>query len=252
MSGDRYMACFFRTYDERLHLAHGDGRAFHAVSSPLHASRTGSLRDPSPLYRDETLYVAYTTGRFGEAGDFSSFDIAASLDLCNWDYPITVNLGAIPGVNRVWAPEWCSDGANVAISVAVSTNGNDGPFTTYVVRPLNASLTEWTSPQPVIGLPPNVIDTAIVKISDEDYRIFYKNETTKFVEQARATSFVGPYAVVGSDDWARWGDVREGPVLVSTSAGWRIYLDAYREDRMLYSDALDDNLERWSEPVPVE
>ena len=77
------------------------------------------------------------------------------------------------------------------------------------------------------GIGPNYIDTYIVK-SGGTYHAFSKNETTKYIEHATATSLTGPYTWVGTGNWAGWGSGLEGPALVRLpDHRWRIYFDNY-------------------------
>ena len=73
--------------------------------------------------------------------------------------------------------------------------------------------------RPSAGTPPNNIDTYIVKIG-ADYHAFTKNEDTKYIEHATATSIDGPWDF-GTDvqDWAKWGSHREGPALLDLGNG---------------------------------
>ncbi|MFC5291125.1 AbfB domain-containing protein [Actinokineospora guangxiensis] len=71
------------------------------------------------------------------------------------------------------------------------------------------------------------------------YHNFLKNETTKYIEHATATSLSGPWRFVGTGDWAGWGSGLEGPALVRLPDNrWRLYFDQYGAGRY-YSDSAD-------------
>jgi hypothetical protein len=94
--------------------------------------------------------------------------------------------------------------------------------------------------RPSAGTPPNNIDTYIVKIG-ADYHAFTKNEDTKYIEHATATSIDGPWDF-GTDvqDWAKWGSHREGPALLDLGNGkWRLFCDGHGNGYEMYSDSSD-------------
>ena len=72
------------------------------------------------------------------------------------------------------------------------------------------------------------------------YHVFAKNETTKYIEHATATSLTGPWTIVGSGNWAGWGSGLEGPALVQLPDGrWRLYFDNYAAGHYYYADSSD-------------
>ena len=93
------------------------------------------------------------------------------------------------------------------------------------------------APAKLNGIGPNYIDSFIVKVGGT-YHDFTKNETTKYIEHATATSLTGPWRFVGTGNWAGWGSGLEGSALVQLPDGsWRIYFDQYTAGRYWYADS---------------
>jgi hypothetical protein len=124
----------------------------------------------------------------------------------------------------------------VHVIFSASTAGTAGQFRPYRITATNADLSAWTSPV-ALGIPANYIDSFVVKTGGT-YHNFLKNETTKYIEHATATSLNGPWTFVGTGNWAGWGSGLEGPALVRLPDGrWRIYFDQYGQKRYYYADS---------------
>jgi hypothetical protein len=81
--------------------------------------------------------------------------------------------------------------------------------------------------------------------SGSTYHAFTKQETTKYIEHATATSLNGPYTFVGTGNWSGWGQPLEGQSIVQLDNGtWRIYLDGYGSGDYWYADS--SNLNTWT------
>ncbi|MBF6327733.1 arabinofuranosidase [Nocardia transvalensis] len=259
----------------------GDATRFHPVGLAAYRPPFGLVRDPDLMrHRDGFYYIVYTTG-----WDGNTIGLARSPDRVHWtfmlNYPVplccvglpgtgsasgpasqsaaldpltraiatgsaAVGLGASgsalsPFVTHAWAPAWFVDGDQVNIIVSLSS-GYD--FVPYIMTALDPALTLWSMPTPLAGIGPNHIDTTIVRDGGL-YHAFTKNETTKFIEHAMAPTAAGPYQFVGTDDWAGWGSLREGPSLVRLDDGrWRIFMDSYVDHRYFYSDSVA-GLDAW-------
>jgi hypothetical protein len=84
------------------------------------------------------------------------------------------------------------------------------------------------------------------------FYLWYKNETTKYIEYASSTSLTSGYTVVESGDWAGWGSGLEGMTLVHLEPDtWRIYFDDYNNDVFYWSES-DDGWATWSAKTAVE
>lgn len=267
-SGWRYTLVAFSNTSERDMDVYesGDGAGFQPVQPSAYRPPSGLVRDPSIFRNSDGLYyITYTTGTGASIG------FARSSDRVNWtpmgNYPVPFCCALLPGTGdgtgsasppgssgsagsadgpslspfttKAWAPEWFVDGNRVHVILSMSTGGG---FVPYLMTALDPSLRSWSLPVPIAGLGADHIDTTVVKVGST-YHAFTKNETTKVVEHAVASSVSGPYAFVPPGDW---GAFREGPAVVELPNGaWRIYLDAYTEGRYLYSDSTD-GLRTWS------
>jgi len=85
------------------------------------------------------------------------------------------------------------------------------------------------------------------------YYLWFKNDSTKFIEYATAASLYGPYTIVQSGDWAGWGATnKEGPALAQMPDGrWRMYMDEYNALGMYYSDCVSDSWDVWTTPTRI-
>ncbi|MFI9813843.1 glycoside hydrolase family 43 protein [Saccharothrix variisporea] len=208
---------------------------FDLVRANAYRPPSGLIRDPSVIrHTDGYYYLVYTTGWTGNTIGF-----ARSADYTTWTFLRNVVVGLNGSTGSTWAPEWFRDtDGSVHVVFSASTTGTAGQFRPYRITATNADLSAWTSPVP-LGIPANYIDSFLVKVGGT-YHNFLKNETTKYVEHATATSLNGPWQFVGTGNWAGWGSGLEGPALVRLPDGrWRIYFDQYGAGRYYYADSAD-------------
>ena len=215
-----------------------DARNFALLRGPAYTPPGTLVRDPSIMrHTDGRYYVAYTTN-----WEDNKFGIASSSDLLTWTFHAHVSV-PVTGVRNTWAPEWFRD-ADGSVNVIVSISTTGANFRPYRFRATNTALTNWAAPVVLAGIQPNYIDTFVVR-SGSTYHAFTKQETTKYVEHAVASSLNGPYTFVGTGNWAGWGQPLEGQALVQLDNGtWRIFLDGYGEGRYFTADSAD--LNTWS------
>ncbi|MGW2401052.1 glycoside hydrolase family 43 protein [Kitasatospora sp. NPDC001664] len=247
-SATRYtMTAFTNSSESNMNVYESpDATGYRTVKSSAYVPPSGLIRDPSVIkHTDGTYYLTYTTGWSGNTIGF-----ATSTDRVNWTF-LGNHTIALAGLQRTWAPEWHvdSDGSvNVVVSLSTSASGAD--FLPYRLTATNAALTGWSSPTPLAGITGNHIDTFVVKIGST-YHAITKNETTKYLEHATASSLGGPYTFTGTGNWAGWGNWVEGPALVKLdNGGWRIYYDAYSAHKYYYSDSYD-GLATWTAPTEL-
>ncbi|SFR03575.1 Glycosyl hydrolases family 43 [Lentzea waywayandensis] len=206
---------------------------FTQVRANAYTPPSGLIRDPSVLrHNDGYYYIVYTTNWTGDTIGF-----ARSADYVNWTFLRNVRVGLNGATGSTWAPEWFKDtDGSVHVVFSASTTGTAGQFRPYRITATNADLSAWSSPV-VLGIPANFIDSFLVKVGGT-YHNFLKNETTKYIEHATATSLNGPWTFVGTGNWAGWGSGLEGPALVRLPDGrWRIYFDQYGQRRYFYADS---------------
>ncbi|MFD5840203.1 glycoside hydrolase family 43 protein [Streptomyces chartreusis] len=219
-------------------------------------ARASAYTPPSNRIRDASLikhtngyyYITYTTHTWQDTSTTIGF--ARSADRVNWTflYDYTV---PISGLSRAWAPEWFVDSdGSVNVIVSCSTTDDEWIFTPYLLRATNSALTSWSSPVALAGIGKNHIDTFLVR-TGSTYHAFTKNETTKYIEYATATSVTGPYTISRTGNWAGWGSYREGPALIQLdNGGWRIFFDGYGDGTYYYSDSYD-TFATWSAPAAL-
>ncbi|WP_316574705.1 glycoside hydrolase family protein [Nocardia canadensis] len=227
-----------------------DGTEFTPVSEHAYTPPTGLVRDPSILrHTDGRYYLTYTM-----AGDATAIGLAHSLDRITWT-PMAPAPMLVPGrLEGAWAPEWYADAAG-RVAIIVSLTWGHG-FTPHLLIPLDAGLTTWAPPVPLLGLGParpgslGHIDTTLVRWDGRLFA-FVKNEDTKLIELAVADRPVGPYTFVATGDWAGWGGPSEGQSVVRLpDGGHRIYLDAYTDGRYVVSDSYD-GFRSWTPPIEL-
>jgi hypothetical protein len=181
------------------------------------------------------LWLAHSSGPFA-AGPYveSYFDVASSADSINWNYVASVDCSAVVGSGTgaaVWSPAWFIDSSgNPHIIVSLSSTGttDDLGFQIYELHPTNPAMTAWSAPVALTGtaLPANIIDPYLLQIGGT-YYLWYKNETTKYVEVVTSTSMLSGYnTALWTGNWAAWNTIESPcPVLVGTQ--WYIYLSDF-------------------------
>jgi len=232
------MTAFTNSSESNMYVYESpDALAYTLLKGPAFTPPAELIRDPSIIkHTDGYYYIVYTTNWTGNTIGF-----ARSRDRVNWTFVRNHTL-PLAGIERTWAPEFFVDGGgSVNIIVSLDTTATpDYIFRPHLLTATNASLSSWTTPKPLTGLDKaNYIDTFVVRHGGQ-YHAFTKQETTKYIEYATATSLGGPYTFRGTGDWAGWGSWREGPALAQLdNGGWRIYFDGYAEKKYYYSDSLD-------------
>ncbi|MDX3380561.1 glycoside hydrolase family 43 protein [Streptomyces niveiscabiei] len=247
-SATRYtIVPFLNSDDGRVNVyTSDDGTDFRLAKSSAYTPPSNRIRDASVFrHTDGFYYLTYTTHTWQDVSTTIGF--ARSSDRVNWTflYDYTV---PIANLSRAWAPEWFVDSdGSVNVIVSCSLTSDEWIFTPYRLRATNSALTAWSSPVALAGIGANHIDTYIVK-TGSTYHAFTKNETTKYIEYATASSLNGPYTISKTGDWAGWGSYREGPSVIQLDNGaWRIYFDGYGDGKYYYSDSYD-TFATWSAP----
>lgn len=217
-----------------------DAVNFNLLSSTGFGGPTGVLRDPSIMkHSDGKYYICFTIQSWTTSSTY--FAIAYSSDLLGWTTLTTVNAG-VSGTYYTWAPEWFIEGGTVKIIVSLGPQGSN--FKPYIFTAANNTLTSWNGPVDM-GIGTNHIDTFVVK-SGSTYHAFCKDETSKYVEHATASSLTGPWNWVGTGNWSGWGSGIEGPALAQMDNGtWRIYVDNYSGSGGIKT-ATSSDLNSWS------
>ena len=211
-----------------------DATGYRLLRGPAYTPPSGLIRDPSIMKHNDGYYwITYTTNWNGNTIGF-----ARSTDRVNWSFVRTYTI-PLSDISQTWAPEWFKD-TDGSINIVMSLQfGNSGGFRPYKITATNNALSSFGAPTALSGIQPNYIDTFIVKVGST-YHAFTKNETTKFIEYATASTFTGPYTFRRTGDWAGFGGPSEGQSLVPLdNGGWRIYYDGYTAHRYYYADSYD-------------
>ncbi|GAA1240070.1 FG-GAP-like repeat-containing protein [Oryzihumus leptocrescens] len=215
---------------------------------PYADPRGRGVRDPSVVRAGDRFMVAYTSPPLRSyLAATTSWALASSVDLDHWHFETDVPMTAIPGVTHVWAPDLFTDDDGAVYSyVAVSTDGARS-FQTYVMKALDAGLRRWSAPVLLSGLGANTIDATVRRVGDR-YVMFVKDETTKTISRAWATTPMGPFTLDRTGNWMGIaGTPVEGPALVHMpGGGFRLYYDAYTANQLRFVDSSD--LDSWSTP----
>jgi hypothetical protein len=254
------MTAFTNSSESNMYVYESpDATGFNLLKGPAYTPPSGLIRDPSVFkFTDGYYYLTYTTGWTGNTIGF-----ARSTDRENWTF---LNNYTVPitDLARTWAPEWFID-TDGTVNIIVSADIDDPDVATdddLIFKPYrlkatnsalvdsNTQLTEWSTPTVLAGIGPNYIDTFIVKI-DKTYHAFTKQETTKYIEYATASSLTGPYTFQKTGNWAGFGSYVEGPALIQLdNGGWRIFFDGYTAGKYWYSDSYD-SFATWSTPTEL-
>lgn len=239
---DSFLVTSFNTDEMKLLVYESeDGVTLHK-KNVRYFPRLGNktVRDPSFIKVGDEYYIVYTVIDWGtghEIGMCKTKDFYAYEELSH------ISVGDF---NKVWAPTFYTEGDKIYIIANAAYE--DEQFSSYIME-YNIDNNTVSEPKKIKGLPSNVIDTEIYKTKDK-YYLFYKNEDTKYVELAVCNELMGEYNVIGTGDWAGWGNTLEGPCLVQRSNGkYILYLDNYEEHQIYYSESED--LEKWSEKKPI-
>ncbi|MDY6811627.1 MAG: arabinofuranosidase [Actinomycetota bacterium] len=269
-TGWRYtMVAFSNASDRDMDVYQsGDGTNFRVLRKPAYRPPAGLVRDASIIrHSDGWYYITYTTIDGANIGFARSRDRVHWSPIGNWPVPLCCALlpgtgdgkglfgssgpgssgsagssdgpSLSPFTTKAWAPEFFVDGGRVNVILSMSTGGG---FVPYVMTALDPALRLWSPPVPIVGIGADHIDTTVVKVGTT-YHAFTKNETKKVIEHAVALSLIGPYRFVPPGNWGRFV---EGPAVIRLPNGvWRMYLDAYKSGRYVYSDSRD-GLRTWT------
>jgi hypothetical protein len=222
-----------------------DATAFRLLKGPAYTPPSGLVRDPSIFkHTDGYYYVTYTCAWTG-----NQIGVARSSDRINWTFLGNITL-SLAGIGNSWAPEWFIDpggSVNIVLSLHFTADAG-GVFGPYKVTATNASLTSWSTPVPLTGIPSSYIDTFVVKIGGT-YHAFCKSTSTMSIDFARASSLTGPYTVWKTGNFVSYDG--EGPCLVPLdNGGWRLYFEQYRSQLFWFTDSYD-TFQTWSAPAQL-
>jgi hypothetical protein len=189
----------------------------------------------------------------------SSFAQAYSCDLIHWKFSQYISCVAITGPSGYcWAPKGYMDD-NGGMHVIVSLGNASAPMQPYEMHPMTSNPAgSWSTPAilGMTGLPISMIDAVIVRDGTNARRLFYKNDTTKYIEEATSTSDFNGYTLLYTANWASWGIPIgagwESPSVIKLGSTWFIYItDAGTRSNTMYSTTHDIASADWSPLAPT-
>ena len=234
-------------------LGSSDGKEFQKLHrKPIYVPASGSQRDPALLLdTDDYHWVCHTNSTN------SYFTVIKSNDFSSWEVAANVDMSDIANLHYVWAPQWFVDSdGTVHVFVACSTSSSTSNFQIYEVHPTNTAMSSWSTPVAItISGESNVIDPFVV-LKNSTYYMWYKQETTDYIQYASSATLTGTYTNVETGDWAGWGkNPIENPVLIQIDDDtWRIYFqehDGFDPAHEWYSESTDD-WSTWSTPIEID
>jgi len=236
----------FRYEDLSLQISVSvDGKKWTAFSGELYKPADGdALRDPSLYYQSSTgtWFIAHTCSNGGSYLT-DHFAILKSTDLSNWTLVTNVTLA---GATSVWSPDWFTDPAtgNVGIVISYSTSvggGISGTSKICYLTPSASDMSAWNAPTDIFTSQ-NAIDPFLIYYGGT-YYLWYKNETTKYIEVASSSTLTGTYTRIKSGDWAGWGSGFEGvSVEFLPNGNVRVYAEHYQSAPYVYQYAESSSL----------
>jgi hypothetical protein len=115
--------------------------------------------------------------------------------------------------------------------IVVSLSNASTPMQPYEMHPTtNNPAGAWSAPVilGMSGLPHNMIDAVIVRDGTSIRRLLYKNDTSKYVEEATSTSDFTGYRPLHTGNWADWGTPIgagwESPCVIKIDCTWYLYM----------------------------
>lgn len=193
------------------------------------------VRDPF-LFTDQHGKPALYNGYYwlfhtSSVATGSSFAQAYSRDLKDWTFSQYIGCAGITGpTGFCWAPKGYMDD-NGGMHVIVSLGNESAPMQPYEIHPTTSNPGgAWSNP--VIlgmnGVAKNIIDAVIVRDGTSTRRLFYKNDRTKYIEEATSTSDFTGYNSLYTGNWAGWGIPIgagwESPCVIKIDCTWYLYM----------------------------
>jgi hypothetical protein len=192
------------------------------------------MRDPNSYYDSRTgiFHVVWTSGWKQD-----NIGYATSKDLKNWTTQLKIPVGSkIPNCACCWAPELFFDDVTDSFVVYWSTErGTNGKRGYYC---MTKEFKHFTAPTLFFDPGYSVIDETILKVADNNYYMFFKDERTadEAVKQSKNIHYVtaskpqGPWSLDGP-----WDKVSppitspgmEGPSAIKIGSEYWIYFDPF-------------------------
>ncbi len=216
----------------------------------------------APLMRDPNVYYDSTTGVFHltwtTAWEQDNVGYATSKDLLNWSEQVMIPVGErIKGCFCCWAPEFFYDDLKDSIMLYWSTErGTIGKEAFYCMTKNFKHYTEpkvYFSPKNENGEVYTVIDETILKVAENKYYLFFKDEREASVAGKQSKNIHYTFGPTPQGPWweGPWDMVskpisipgNEGPSAIIIGDEVRVYFDPYNvfesTDRMVVAKLSD-------------
>lgn len=148
-----------------------------------------------------------------------------SANLIEWAIG-SISMADTPSAYHIAAPTWFDRGDGT-LSI-VYNNVVAGPVSVFWEKHQTAAgdYSNWSAPAAVVitSAPTIAYDAYVVKVGST-YSLFF-SDGNKSVELATASDLLGPYTIVGADNWAGWGANFEGVSVVNVSGNtWWAFIE---------------------------
>ncbi|GEM_PF-6104204 len=237
-----YLGATFNYYDEKLEfITSTDALNWRFATDRQITSTSGTVRDPSILYRGGRFIVAFTSD--GMSGTNGRFVVGTSTDLANWTFT-QITVAAFSG-KKTWGPLWFVDPADNSLHLTIAAGDDSVKMLAYEMHPASEIdlTTGWSAPVQITG-------TALSAASSNNspyivyragtYYIFYDLLFAANMQEASSSSpFSGYNTVVNSGL-----NVGEGASVVLLASGTYRLFGEYTIGGCKYRDSSD--LTTWS------
>jgi hypothetical protein len=200
-----------------------------------------------PLMRDPNIYYDSTTGVFHLTWTTAWFQdnigYATSKDLIKWSEQIMIPVGEkIEGCACCWAPEFFYDDLKDSVMVYWSTER--GTIGKEAFCSMTKDFIHYTTPRVYFeprknGEVYNVIDESLVKVAENKYYLFFKDERQPAVAGVKSLNIHFVFGPTPQGPWWKgpWQEVsnpislpgHEGPSSVIIGDELRVYFDPYND-----------------------
>ncbi|MCT4646169.1 MAG: glycoside hydrolase family 43 protein [Carboxylicivirga sp.] len=234
--------------EDGLHLAYSeDGYQWNTLKNDEsflqpEVGESVLMRDPCIIYGpDKRFHMVWTPG-WNEHG----IGYASSKDLINWSEQIYIPVMKHEETAlNCWAPEIVYDDVKEQYMIFWSTTipgrfpetdaTGDRKYNHRMYSVTTKDFKTFSETKLFYDHGFNVIDGSILKLADEDYILFLKDETRhpkaeKNIRWAKAKNIEGPYTKtsepITGDYWA------EGPTCLKLNGKYIVFFDKYRKGKM--------------------
>lgn len=257
---DIYLFSYFiNNGEDGLHLAWSkDGKKWTPLRNSQSfltptAGQDKLMRDPCIIRGGDGRFHMVWTVSWGERG----IGYANSADLMNWsEQKFIPVMKEEPTARNCWAPEILYDdqagrymiywATTIPDRFPKSDSTSEDGYDHRIYYTTTRDFHDFSPTQLLYDHDFSVIDATIKKTGDH-YTMFLKNETLtphpeKNIRMATSTKLTGNYSAPSTPIRENWV---EGPTALQTEAGWTVYFDRYRENKM--GAVTSDDLKTWTD-----